>query len=58
MTATNQPKLQKKPTPEQIRRAVATSTAIETQRSVAAIEKQLKAPRGRFQDVGLAKPKS
>ena len=55
MTATNQPKLQKKPTREQVRRAVATSTAIETQQSVAAIEKQLKNPRSRFRDVGLAK---
>ena len=55
MTATNKQKLQKKPTREQVRRAVATSTAIETQQSVAAIEKQLKNPLSRFRDVGLAK---
>ena len=55
MTATNQPKLQNKPTREQIRRAVVTSTAIETRQSVSDIEKQLQAPRSRFRDVGLAR---
>ena len=54
MSATNQPKLQNKPTREQIRRAVASSTAIETRQSVAAIEKQLKAPRSQFRNARLA----
>jgi len=55
MAAPRQRKLQNKPTRKQIRRAVATSTAIETRQSVAAIEKQLKAPRSRFRSARLAK---
>lgn len=45
-----------RPTAQTIRRAVASSTAIETGRSVAEIERRLQAKSGRFRDIELAKP--
>lgn len=44
-----------RPDRKQIRRAVATSTAIETGESVATIEKRLQAGVSRFRNIPLAK---
>ena len=47
----------KRPTREQIRRAVATSTAIETRQSVSDLEEKLNSGRTRFPNARLAKPR-
>jgi len=54
MTVTRQRKLQNKPTRKQIRRAVATSTAIETGQSIKVLEQQLKHRPKRKRRVKLA----
>lgn len=53
-----EPKSGKRATREQIRRAVATSTAIETRQSVSDLEEKLNSGRNRFPNARLAKLKS
>jgi len=49
------PKPRKKPSPQAVRRAVASSTAVETGQSVAVLEEKLRKPSQRFAHITLAR---
>ncbi|MEZ0204334.1 hypothetical protein [Ideonella sp.] len=49
------PQPRKKPSPQAVRRAVASSTAVETGQSVAALEEKLRKPSRRFAHITLAR---